>query len=260
VRFVDLSVPLADDKDWAPRWARVKVKRQSHVFGRRVIRFLFRLPGKYLRTGLGWANDELKLGTHSTTHLDAPWHYAPTSEGAPAKTVDQVPLEWCYGDGVVLDMRHKQDGEAVTVEDLATELAKIGHTLRPRDIVLIATGGDSRLGTREYFSHGVGVSAEATRWLLDRGVKVVGTDAWGWDRPLHLQAKEAKETGRNDVFWAAHFVGVDKEYCQLERLTNLGALPPTGFKVCCFPLKVQGGSAGPSRVVAMIDDEATVSA
>ena len=67
MRFVDLSVPIADDKDWAPWWARVKVKRQNHTFGRRVIRFLFRLPPKYLRTGLGWANDELKLGTHSTT-------------------------------------------------------------------------------------------------------------------------------------------------------------------------------------------------
>jgi Putative cyclase len=118
VRFVDLSVPLADDKDWAPWWARVKVKRQSHVFGRRVIRFVLRLPSKYLQTGLGWANDEIKLSTHSTTHLDAPWHYAPTSEGSPARTIDQVPLDWCYGDGVVLDMRYKQDGEAVQVDEV----------------------------------------------------------------------------------------------------------------------------------------------
>jgi kynurenine formamidase len=255
VRFVDLSVPLADDKDWAPWWARVKVKRQSHTFGARVIRFMFRLPSRYLRTGVGWANDELKLGTHSTTHLDAPWHYAPTSEGAPAKTVDQVPLEWCYGDGVVLDMRDKEDGAAVDVADVQSALTKIGYTLKPLDIVLIETGGDRRLGTREYFTRGIGVSADATRWLLDQGVKVVGTDAWGWDQPLHLQAKEAKETGRNDVFWAAHYVGVDKEYCQLERLTNLDQLPPSGFKVCCFPLKVQGGSAGPARVVAMVADE-----
>jgi kynurenine formamidase len=254
VRFVDLSVPLADDKDWAPWWARVKVKRQGHVFGRRVIRFVLRLPSKYLQTGLGWANDEIKLSTHSTTHLDAPWHYAPTSEGLPAKTIDQVPLDWCYGDGVVLDMRDKQDGEAIGVDEVVAALAKIGYTLKPLDIVLIATGGDSRLGSPEYFTHGVGVSAAATRWILGQGIKVTGTDAWGWDRPLHLQVKEAKETGRADVFWEAHFVGVDMEYCHLERLTNLDKLPPTGFKVCCFPLKVEGGSAGPARVVAMIED------
>jgi kynurenine formamidase len=255
MRLVDLSVPLANDKDWAPWWARVKVKRQSHAFGARVIRFMFRLPSRYLRTGLGWANDQIKLSTHSTTHLDAPWHYAPTAGGAPAKTIDEVPLEWCYGDGVVLDMRDKDDGAAVDVDDVQTALAKIGYTLKPLDIVLVETGGDRRLGTRDYFTRGIGVSADATRWLLDQGVKVVGTDAWGWDRPLHLEAREAKETGRNDVFWAAHYVGVDKEYCQLERLTNLDQLPPSGFKVCCFPLKVAGGSAGPARVVAIVDED-----
>ena len=49
---------------------------------------------------------------------------------------------------------------------------------------------------------------------------------------------------------------MDKEYCHLERLTNLDQLPSTGFKLCCFPLKVEGGSAGPARVVAIIEDGA----
>jgi len=56
--------------------------------------------------------------------------------------------------------------------------------------------------------------------------------------------------------WAAHFVGVDREYCQIERLTNLEQLPPFGFKVCAFPLKVERGSAGPARVVALVEDGA----
>jgi kynurenine formamidase len=57
------------------------------------------------------------------------------------------------------------------------------------------------------------------------------------------------------VFWAAHYVGIDKEYCHIERLTNLDQLPPTGFTICAFPLKVKGGSAGPARVVALIHDD-----
>jgi kynurenine formamidase len=254
MRVVDLSVPLRDEKAWAPRWARPTVKLQDHAFGRRVIRLLLRLPPKYLRTGLGWANDQIKLSTHATTHLDAPWHYAPTSEGKPARTIDQVPLEWCYGDGVVLDLRHKQHGELIEVEDVEQALAKLGYELKPLDIVLIQTGGDALLGKPEYFTQGPGMSAAATRWLLDRGVKVTGIDAWGWDGPLRPQAERAKASGRNDVFWAAHYVGVDKEFCHLERLTNLDALPATGFKVCCFPLKIQGGSAGPTRAVALVDD------
>jgi kynurenine formamidase len=254
MRIVDLSVSLDNNKHWAPWWARNHVKRQGHKFGRLAIFLLFGLLPRHLRTGLGWANDEIKLSTHGTTHLDAPWHYAPTSEGRTARTIDEIPLEWCYGDGVVLDMRHKGDGDAVSVDDVKKALGKIGYTLKPMDIVLIQTGNDRMLGTRSYFTQGAGVSAAATRWILDQGVKVTGIDSWGWDVALPAQARKAKESGRNDVFWEAHFVGVDKEYCHLERLANLDQLPPFGFKVCCFPLKVTGGSAGPCRAVAIIDD------
>jgi kynurenine formamidase len=254
VRLVDLSVTLAPDADWAPRWARNKVKRQGHKFGAFAVWWTTRLPRKYLRSRLGWANDVIHLSTHGTTHLDAPWHMTPVSEGKPARTIDQVPLQWCYGDGVVLDMRHKGDGEEIEVDDVTEALAKVGHELKPLDIVLIQTGGDRLLGTPEYFTRGPGMSASATRWLLDRGVKVTGIDAWGWDGPLGPQAKRAKEADRDDIFWAAHYVAVDREYCHLERLANLDQVPPTGFKVCCFPLKVERGSAGPARVVAMVED------
>ncbi|MFQ4146108.1 cyclase family protein [Chlorogloeopsis sp. ULAP02] len=253
MRIIDLSDTLQNDKSWAPWWASNSVTYQDHKFGRFAIWLLFGITPKYLRNKLGWANDVIKLSTHGTTHMDAPWHYAPTSGGKPAKTIDQVPLEWCYGDGVVLDMRHKEDGSAITVEDVKLALEKIDYQLKPFDIVLIQIGNDRRLGTPEYFTHGCGVSAEATHWLIDQDIKVMGIDSWGWDVPLPVQAKQAKATGRKDVFWAAHFVGIDKEYCQLERLVNLEQLPPHSFKVAAFPLKVKNGSAGPARVVAIIE-------
>jgi kynurenine formamidase len=246
-------VTLDNDGGWAPWWARNRVKRQGHKFGRLAIRLLFGLPAKYLRTGLGWANDEIKISTHGTTHMDAPWHYAPTSEGRPAKTIDEVPLDWCYGDGVVLDLRHKAHGEAIEVSDVQAALGRIGYALKPRDIVLIHTGNDRLLGTREYFTRGTGVSAAATRWILSHGVKVTGIDSWGWDLPLPDLARRARRENRRDLFWEAHYVGVDHEYCHLERLANLDQLPPIGFKICCFPLKIKSASAGPCRVVAMIE-------
>ncbi len=254
MEIVDLSVPLVDDKAWAPRAMRTRVQLQGHRFGSLAIWFLFRLTPRYLRGGLGWANDTISLSTHGTTHVDAPWHYAPTSEGRPARTIDQLPLEWFYGDGVVLDCRHKGHGEAIEQVDLEAALAVIGYTLKGGDVVLIRTDGDRRLGTPEYFTHGAGVSAPATRWLIDQGVKLMGIDAWGWDVALPVQAQRAKAAGRDDIFWAAHYVGIDREYCQIERLTNLAALPPSGFKVCAFPLKVVGGSAGPARVVAIVEE------
>ncbi|MEA2188762.1 MAG: hypothetical protein QOK16_3773, partial [Solirubrobacteraceae bacterium] len=93
-------------------------------------------------------------------------------------------------------------------------------------------------------------TAGATRWLYDQGVRVMGVDAWGWDAPLHLQAEQAKAEGRPGIFWAAH--QVDLAYAQIERLVNLGALPPEGFTVACFPLRVAAGSAAPARVVAIM--------
>ena len=256
MRIIDLSVPLANDRGWAPWWARCRVKHQSHAFGRWIIRLLFGVPGRQLRSGSGWANEMIRLSTHGTTHVDAPWHYGPTCEGRPARTIDQLPLEWFFAAGVRLDMTHKQHAEMIGVEDIRGGLAKIGHTLVAGEILLIQTGGDRMLGSRAYFTHGPGVSAEATRWIIDQGVRVMGIDAWGWDLPLPLQAEQAKRTQRDDVFWAAHFVGLEREYCHMERLTNLGQLPPTGFRVAAFPLKVQGGSAGPARVVAILDEEA----
>lgn len=253
LRFIDLSVPLDNDRSWAPWWARTRVKRQGHRFGRFAVRLLFGVSPKHLRTGLGWANEEIRLSTHNTSHVDAPWHYAPTSEGRPARTIDQVPLEWFFGPGVILDISHLASDAAASVDDLQAALERSGHALRSGDIVLMRSGNDRFLGSREYFHRGPGVSAAATRWLLEQGIRLTGIDSWGWDAPLRHRAREARRSGRSDVFWAAHYAGVDKEYCHMERLANLDQVPPTGFTVCAFPLKVAGGSAGPARVVAIVE-------
>ena len=257
MRLIDLSLPLDHNARWAPWWMRTRVHRFHHRFGRLAMRLLFGVRARHLATGLGWANDHLSLSTHGTTHLDAPWHYGPTCEGKPAKTIDQIPLEWCYGHGVKLDLRHALDGASVTVEDITAALQQIPYTIRPMDIVLIQTGNDRFFGTPDYFTRGPGMSAAATRFLLDHGVKVTGIDSWTWDVPLSAAARRVKRDSQGATFWEAHHVGVEKEYCHLEQLTNLAALPTIGFRVCCFPLKVAGGSAGPARVVAILDDIAS---
>jgi kynurenine formamidase len=135
----------------------------------------------------------------------------------------------------------------LSAEDVRERLPR---ELAPLDIVLVRTGRDASYGKPEYIALGPGVSAEATRWLHEQGVRVMGIDAWGWDAPLHLQAEEAKRTGKPGIFWAAH--QVDLDYCQIERLCNLGALPDEGFQVACFPLRIEGASAAPARVVAIV--------
>ena len=253
--LVDLSAPIVASPPETPEALRTEIAFSDHQDGARAIETLLGVPPRLLRDGEGWATEEfVRLGTHNSTHVDAPWHYNSTIGGERAQTIDEVPLDWFFAPGVVLDVSHKADGEAVTVEDVEAGLAAAGHDLQPGDIVLVRTGRDAFLREPDYMVRGPGVTAEATRWLFERGVRVMGIDAWGWDRPLNLQAEEARERDEPGVFWAAH--QADLPYCQIERLANLDALPATGFRVACFPLRIVGASAGPARVVGIVEEAA----
>ncbi len=248
--LVDLSAPIVPSPPETPAPLRTEIAFSDHADGARAIESLLGVPARLLRDGEGWATEELRLGTHNSTHVDAPWHYNSTVGGERAQTIDELPLEWFYAPGVVLDFTAKADGDAVTVADLEAALARAGHELAAGDIVLVRTGRDAFLDAPDYMVRGPGVTADATRWLFERGVRVMGIDAWGWDAPLHLQAAEARERDEPGIFWAAH--QADLPYCQIERLANLDALPPTGFRVACFPLPIVGASGAPARVVAIV--------
>ncbi len=252
-RFVDLSAPIAASPPELPPLLRTEIELTDHAQGAKDIEAMLGVPAELLRDREGWAVETfLRFGTHNSTHVDAPWHYNSTIAGERAQTIDELPLEWFHAPGVVLDFASRADGEVIDVADVEAELARIGHTLAPLDIVLVRTGRDAFYAEPDYMIRGPGVTAAATHWLYDRGVRVMGIDAWGWDRPLHLQAQEAIEKREPGIFWAAH--QADLPYSQIERLFNLGALPSSGFVVSCFPLRIVGGSAAPARVVAMLDD------
>jgi len=250
-KIIDLSVPTEESPSEA---LSLKVVHQSHEETAPVLAEFFGCKVEDLRDGLGYANDRVELISHSGTHLDAPWHYSPTSEGKPAKTIDQIPLEWCYGEGVILDFRKKSRGAMITAEDLETELDRIGYKLKPFDIVLIMTGADKLWGKAEYFEAGCGMGRESTLWLVERGIRVMGIDAWGWDRPFWAIKEDFARTKDRRILWEAHLAGIEKEYCHMEKLANLDKLPaPFGFKVACFPVKLTRGSAGWCRTVAILE-------
>jgi kynurenine formamidase len=252
-RVVDLSFTIESSPPDLPEFMRIDVSYTDHEHGAGEFEQLTGAPRRLLRDAQGPAGERLSLGTHATTHVDAPWHYNSTIAGEPAQTIDELPLDWFYGPGVVVDAREKADGDALTSDEMEQRIAAAGHDLRPGDIVLVHTGRDAFIKERDFMFRGPGVSAQATRWLFERGVRVMGIDAWGWDAPLDGQAKAAIESDEQGVLWAAHQCGLP--YSQIERLTNLAALPPTGFTVACFPLKIQRASAAPARVVAILEGE-----
>jgi kynurenine formamidase len=108
------------------------------------------------------------------------------------------------------------------------------------------------LGSTEYFEQ-PGMTRESTLWLVEQEIKVIGVDMYGFDRKFEDMAREFRETGDGRVIWEAHFAGIEREYCQIEKLANLDKIPrPIDFKVACFPIKVQGASGGWCRPVAFV--------
>src|SRR4051794_8229730 len=183
MRIVDLSARIVASDPGVPVFQRNEIEYFDHAAGAAEIEAMFGVPARLLRDGEGWTREVVTLGTHNSTHLDAPYHYNSHINGEPAATIDELPLERFFGPGVVLDFTDREDGEAVDAADVQAALGKIQHALTPGDIVLIHTGRDAFYGQPDYIHRGPGVTAAATRWMYHQGVRVMGIDAWGWDRP-----------------------------------------------------------------------------
>ena len=258
MRLVDLSVAIEADAPF--ELFPVSIEYRSHEQGLEVFRSAFGASPEDLvySGGLAAAEEQLRLSTHSGTHVDAPYHYGPLSEGAPAATVDELPLEWFHSDGVVLDVRDKGPGELIEVADLERVLEQIGYALKPLDIVMLQTGCDAKLRSREYFEQ-PGLGRESTLWLVEQGIRVIGIDAWTLDRPFAAMAADFAASGDGRVLWPAHFAGITRSYCQIEKLANLDRIGRShGFKVAAFPVKIARASAAFARVVAFVDDQPNV--
>ena len=181
---------------------------------------------------------------HVGTHCDAVKHI----RGPEAPGVEGIPLELCYGDGVVLDFRHKEKGAGISAGDVQDALRTIGYRVKPRDIVLIHTGAGAYQDEDRYVTDQSGMTAEATLWLIEQGIQVMGIDAITFDPPVWAMFERKQ-------FWEAHRVMNTHDYWHLENLTNLESIGrPHGFKLACFPIKWTGTTGAPVRAVAILED------
>jgi len=255
-RLIDISVALDNETIADPPPLRPHIVYQAHDETAGQIAAMF--PGlrpEDLPEGKGWAVEDVKLTTHNGTHLDAPWHYHPTmNDGERAITIDEIPLDWCYKPAIKLDFRHLPDGYVATAGDVEAELKRIGVTPRPLDIVVVNTAAGAAFGAPDYLARGCGMGRAATLYLLERGVRVTGTDAWSWDAPFVHTAKKFAATGDASLIWEGHKAGAKIGYCHIEKLHALEQLPDAGFEIICFPVKIKAASAGWIRAVAVVDE------
>ena len=265
MQIIDLSLPI-DEKAFEVH--KVSIERVGHkagvkkfnrvIMGKTLAGRLKYLLGKRIIKPSDLPDEEflsleiVHAPVHIGTHLDYSFHYGSKSEGRAAKTADEIPIEWCYQDGVKLDLAHKKPAEVITSSDIEAALAKIKYTLKPLDIVLLHTGSDKLYGGAKYFSDYPGVDISAIDYLLDKGVKIFGVDTMGIDRPYRFMLKEFLEKRDPKSFYPTHFYGRKREFIHIERLANLEKLPNFGFKIICFPVRIRQTGAAWSRVVAIM--------
>jgi kynurenine formamidase len=206
-----------------------------------------------LPDGEGWGAENLRIHTHLGTHVDAPLHYGSMCEGKPSRTITDLDLQELYCDGLVLDLRESAiPNEAITVPMLKAALEKNGGQVTEGCAIMLRTGQEQYgLGDPQFFAY-PGMTRESTLFLANLGGKILCTDALGWDRPFPVIKLAFQTTKDRSQIWDGHFAGRDKEIFIVQQISNLAALPPNGFKVGFFPMKLARCSAAPARVVAFV--------
>lgn len=250
-KFVDLSQPIKNQA-MEPQVNKIEYHVHDETYRERAKKWklaadVFPTPGLFI------ASETITVSSHSGTHMDAPWHYGPSCEGKPAKTIDEIPLEWCFNDGVVLDFSNHSPADLVMAKDIEQKLKEINYELKPLDIVMIRTDADKHTEEHDFDQRHCGLSREAVFYLTDRGVKIVGIDGWGVDSPTDVMVSEVRK-GNKDRFYPAHMAGRDVEYLHVEKMGNLDQLPPFGFTVAVFPINIYRASGGWVRAVAIIEE------
>ncbi len=252
MQFIDLSLEIGpNNSEPVP----VEIQYVDHQQGAELLGEAYGLSNRDFPDGLGLSLEYIKLTSHTGTHIDAPIHYGPFTDGLPARTISELPLEWFYGQGVIIDCTDMSKGILIHREEIKTKLDEMSYKIKPYDIVLIKTGGDKLWGEKSYFTDFRGMTKEATQFLVEQGVKVIGIDTFGFDAPFRFMLEQYSIHKDKSHLWPAHIYGREREYCQIERLANLDKVPiDYGFRIACFPVKIKNCGAGWARVVAIIEN------
>lgn len=185
---------------------------------------------------------------HGGTHLDAPSHFAEQGYAS-----DQIPLTQLVAPAVVIDISAAaaKNADYLLTRDDVLAFEKTHGVIPAGSMVLLRTGwsskwpdkkaylGDDTPGRTDHL-HFPSFSPEAATLLVDeRKVAVLGADVASIDY------------GQSADF-QVHRLAMAKNVAGLENLTNLDSLPPTGAFVVALPMKIEGGSGGPLRAIALV--------
>ncbi len=182
----------------------------------------------------GFLAESMFMVTHTGTHVDAPFHFEPRG-----RKLDEVPLERFVAPGHVLDVRGLPAKGAIRPEHLRSARRQLPNRMRRGDAVLLRTGWwERRRGTPAYLFENPGVTKAAAELLADWGARLVGIDTANIDRP-------------DDPEYPAHHTFLQANVPVIENVANLAALRSSAFLLLALPLKLEGASGSPIRLVAL---------
>ncbi len=208
----------------------------------------------YGNTGKGYfySANNFETAEHGGTHLDAPIHFAKGRH-----STEQIPLEKLIGPAIKIDVSDKAKTNIdylISVEDFV-DWEAIHGKIPDHSIVILETGHYNYypdpakyLGTDQRgqdalkFLHFPGLDPKAAQWLVDnRKINSIGIDSPSIDY------------GQSQYF-QSHVILLSENIPAFENLTNLDKLPAKDFEVIALPMKIKGGSGGPLRIVALLNE------
>ena len=209
MNFIDLSHPLIHGQENFPMDPKLSI-----------------VPHSSTRT-LKYNMTQISLATHQGTHLDAMYHFL--DDG---KTIDQMPLDWFYGEATILRIP-KGAREEITAEDLK----KFENLLTEGAKVIYETGWHRQFGKDNYFTDFPSLTQEAARYLVTRKIRLLGMDT---------------PTPSRDWYEVHHILlARESEIVVVESLAHLDQVPDR-FIFSGFPLNIQGRDGSPIRAVAIL--------
>ena len=184
------------------------------------------------------AVNRLELGEHTGTHVDAINHMARQFRG---QSIDTMPLEMFYTEGVCLDLSYKGLGELIETVDLENALSVAGLEIKQGDTILLYTDHYRRTFGTDDWDNGPGISSDAARWLGQQKIAAFGVETVS-PGVRHISNKEV------------HHICGELGFTHYENMVNLHQLIGRGrFRFIGLPLKIRGGTGSPVRAIAVFE-------
>ncbi len=184
----------------------------------------------------GYTSERITLNTHTSTHVDAPYHHFPNG-----KTIAQTPIESYIGSAVVIDLFDIEAHTAIGVKHLEPYADKI----KEGDIILLCTGwGYKRNWTTEYVDNWPYLGVDGAQWLHDRKVKGIAIDSLSIGGPRDGEGLEQHELLLGAEIWLAEELFLPKELLEYDR-----------WDFMFLPLKLEGCGGAPGRAIAFISED-----